>query len=128
MTGISRGEKWILALTAVFLLTVGGWFLLEKHVSRPWQVTVGQESTSAAEMETGRPDSLLEGEVIDLNTADVGDLRRLPGIGEKRAQAIVEYRETVGPFERVEDLVLVKGIGEGILAGLRDYVTVSGGD
>ena len=40
MRGISRGEKWILALTAVFLLTVGGWFLLEKNISRPWQVTV----------------------------------------------------------------------------------------
>ena len=128
MRGISRGEKWILALTAAFLLTVSGWFLLEKHVSRPWQVTVGQESVSAAEAEPDRPDSLLENEVIDLNTADVGDLRRLPGIGEKRARAIVEYRETEGPFERVEDLVLVKGIGDGILAGLRDYVTVSGGD
>ena len=128
MRGISRGEKWILALTAVFLLTVGGWFLLEKNISRPWQVTVGQESSSAAEAEPGRPDSLLENEVIDLNTANLHDLCRLPGIGEKRAQAIVEYRETEGLFADVEDLVLVKGIGEGVLAGLRDYVTVSGGD
>ena len=63
----------------------------------------------------------MEGEVIDLNTADVYELQRLPGIGEKRAQAIVAYREEHGPFQSVEDLTRVSGIGEGILAGLRDY-------
>ena len=79
-------------------------------------------------MEDGYPDSLLEGEVIDLNTASVADLTRLPGIGEKRAQAIVDYRESSGPFQSVEELTEVKGIGEGILAQVYDYVTVGGPD
>ena len=75
-----------------------------------------------------RPDSLLEGEVIDLNTADEYDLQRLPGIGEKRAQAIVAYRAEHGPFQSVDELDRVEGIGEGILAGLREYVTVGGAE
>ncbi|MEM5779833.1 MAG: ComEA family DNA-binding protein, partial [Lawsonibacter sp.] len=63
-------------------------------------------------------------EVINLNTADVYDLQRLPGIGEKRAQAIVQYREEHGPFQSVEDLTQVSGIGAGILAGLAEYAAV----
>lgn len=123
MRGISRGEKWILALTAGFLLTIGGFFLLERSTVQPYQVTTG-ESAQAEESPRLWPDSLLVGERIDLNTADHYDLARLPGIGEKRALAIVAYREEHGPFARVEDLTLVKGIGEGILAGVTDYVTV----
>ena len=83
---------------------------------------------SAAQSGEERPDSLLEGEVIDLNTADEYDLQRLPGIGEKRAQAIVAYRAEHGPFQSVDELDRVEGIGEGILAGLREYVTVGGAE
>ena len=71
-----------------------------------------------------KPDSLLEGERIDLNEADLYDLQRLPGIGEKRARDILAYRQENGPFESVEDLTLVNGIGDGIMEELRDYVTV----
>ena len=49
------------------------------------------------------------------------ELERLPGIGEKRAQAIVAWREEHGPFRSVDELVQVSGIGEKLLAGLRDY-------
>ena len=45
-------------------------------------------------------------------------LQTLPGIGEKRAEDIIAYREAHGPFRIAEDLTRVKGIGESILAGL----------
>lgn len=48
---------------------------------------------------------------IDVNTAPVSKLIELPGIGEKKAQAIVDYRNTHGPFAKVSDLTKVKGIG-----------------
>lgn len=129
MAGISRYEKRILGLTAAFLLFTGGWFLAEQNKAAPYQVTtsrneVSEGTASSEKTETQRPDSLLDGEVIDLNAADVYDLGRLPGIGEKRAQAIVDYREANGPFRRVEELDAVEGIGPGILAGLKEYVVV----
>ena len=56
--------------------------------------------------------------------ADYDALRALPGIGEAKAAAIVAYREAHGGFSSVEELLQVKGIGEKILAGLRDHVCI----
>jgi len=49
-------------------------------------------------------------ERIDLNRASVAELMRLPGVGEKRAQAIVAHRAR-SPFRRAEDVLAVKGLG-----------------
>ncbi len=130
MAGISRYEKAVLGATAAFLLFAGGWFLSERNRSEPYQVTTTQNVWEEAPPEQSapegdsRPESLLEGETINLNTASVYDLQRLPGIGEKRARAIVDYREEHGPFRTVDDLDAVDGIGQGILDGLREYATV----
>ncbi len=72
-------------------------------------------------------DSVLVGEAVgkvDINTADAELLETLPGIGESRAQAIVQYREEHGTFKHIEDIVAVPGIGPTILEGLRDLVEV----
>ncbi len=76
-----------------------------------------------APAEGERPDSLLPDEVIDLNAADAYDLDRLPGIGPAKAEAILAYREEHGPFQSVDDLLSVSGIGEVTLENLRPYVT-----
>ena len=133
MSGLTGYEKLVLGLTAAFLLFTGGWFLHGWSAAQPYEVRVDRAASSqlAAPAEEGeegetaaRPDSLLEGEVIDLNTAGVYDLQRLPGIGEKRAQDIVAYREEHGPFGTVDELDNVSGIGPGILEGLREYASV----
>jgi competence protein ComEA len=62
---------------------------------------------------------------IDLNRAEPWLLEALPGIGEGRAHAIVDYRNENGPFKRIEDLLQVKGIGEGTFDKIKDYITVS---
>lgn len=60
---------------------------------------------------------------VILNTANVDDLRRLPGIGEKRANAVVALRARLGGrFHAVEDLLKVKGIGRATLKRLRPLV------
>jgi competence protein ComEA len=59
-----------------------------------------------------------------LNTATASELDRLPGIGPVLAKEIIAYREANGAFARVEDLMLVPGIGQAKLASLRDLVTV----
>ena len=61
---------------------------------------------------------------LNINTATAEELETLPGIGERKAAAIVEYRGANGPFERVDDLIEVSGIGEGILDSIRDLVVV----
>ena len=63
------------------------------------------------------------GALLDLNAADQAALETLPGIGEALAQRILAYRETHGPFSSVDELQAVDGIGPGILARLRPYVT-----
>jgi competence protein ComEA len=63
---------------------------------------------------------------VVLNTADAGDLRRLPGIGEKRANAIVVLRTRLGRFRAIEDLLKVKGIGRAMLKRLRPLVRLDG--
>lgn len=64
---------------------------------------------------------------VDINKADVATLKNLPGIGETKAKAIVEYREKNGPFKTVQDLDKVKGIGPKMMEKLKDQVTVGAG-
>lgn len=61
---------------------------------------------------------------IDLNAATQADLESLPRIGPALAQRILQWREENGRFRAVEDLMAVPGIGEKMLAGLRDKVRV----
>lgn len=64
------------------------------------------------------------GSVIDLNAATEAELLRLPGIGPAKAQAIVAYRQSRGPFASVEDVVRVPGIGPSTLAGFAGLAVV----
>ena len=59
---------------------------------------------------------------LNINTASAADLTALPGIGEKKAAAIVAYRDANGTFTKVEQLLQVDGIGEGILEKIRPYI------
>ncbi len=61
---------------------------------------------------------------VDLNTATVDQLDRLPGVGPSTAAAIISHRQQYGPFTSVEDLAAVKGIGPAKVAALRGLVTV----
>lgn len=64
---------------------------------------------------------------VNLNTASVAELEGLKGIGAAKAQAIVEHREKNGQFQSVDDLKLVRGIGDKMLEQLRPQVTVGSG-
>ncbi len=65
---------------------------------------------------------------VYLNDATVEDLRRLPGIGDKRALAILELRAKLGRFKQVDDLLRVKGIGRATLKKLRPLVRLARDD
>ena len=78
--------------------------------------TIVQDSRNAG----SSPDSGL----VDLNTASVDLLETLPGIGEVRAQAIVDDRELNGPFRSVEEVIRVQGIGDATYNNIRALVRV----
>lgn len=87
--------------------------------------TPGEDEAGDAEQGEDEPDQAVQFP-IDINTATAEQFQALPGIGESRAKAIVDYRAEHGPFTYVEDLRAVSGIGAGILEGIIDYVTVGG--
>lgn len=63
-------------------------------------------------------------EKVDLNRATQQELESLPGIGPSLAQRILAYRQDHGPFQRIEDLMNVQGIGEKNFLRIRDRITV----
>jgi comEA protein len=62
---------------------------------------------------------------VNLNSASVEQLQQVPGIGPATAKSIVNFREKSGPFQRVEDLLAIRGISKQALERMRPYVTVS---
>ncbi len=61
---------------------------------------------------------------ININTASLNELTLLPGIGEKKAQAIIKYREEVGDFKRKDEIKNVKGIGDSIYKKIKRKIKV----
>lgn len=61
---------------------------------------------------------------ISLNNANLEELITLPGIGEKIANRIIEYRNTYGPFWAIEDIKNIKGIGDKKYEMLKEYLII----
>ncbi len=121
---ISLYEWVVLALTLLFVIGTLWWFQVSKPEAGVTLVEVSDDRQAVTPAEKPAAPGMLEGEVLDLNTATLSDLTRLPGIGETKAQAILSWRETHGPFRAVEDLLSVDGIGEKTLETLRPYVGI----
>lgn len=73
-----------------------------------------ESAAAAPETAEASPEQAEDGK-IHLNSANASQLMELPGIGEKKAQAILDYRSKNGPFRQVTDIVKVKGIGPKML-------------
>ncbi len=63
-------------------------------------------------------------ETVNINTATVKQLQKVTGIGKKTAVKIVAYREEYGAFERVDDLIKVKGIGKKKVEKMKEQLSV----
>ncbi|WP_046173888.1 helix-hairpin-helix domain-containing protein [Domibacillus indicus] len=81
-------------------------------------------AVQTAPVSSGNADFAEDKEMVNINTADSAGLQELPGIGESKAQAIIDFRETDGPFTKVEDLKNVSGIGDKTFEKLAPLITV----
>ena len=64
-------------------------------------------------------------QIVNINTANLEELMELEGIGQKVAGRILVFRDKNGPFQRPEDLMLVKGIGEKIFEANKSKIAIN---
>lgn len=105
----------------------------EKETETYCYYTLEEERDSSADVQNGMTGgstadtdgagNASEG-LVNINTADIAGLCALPGVGEGRAKAIIEYREKQGGFQKKEDIMQVSGIGEKMYARMEAYLTV----
>lgn len=89
-----------------------------KGATAPVSASIGLVQSAASVSTTGAST------VVNLNTATAEELMSLPGIGEARAKAIVDYRSKQGPFRSADDLKQIEGIGEKMFARIKDRLVV----
>ena len=65
-----------------------------------------------------------ESTLVSINTATLEELMTLEGVGEAKAKSIIAYREEHGPYQAIEDLLNVSGIGESLLAKIKKNITL----
>ena len=83
-----------------------------------------REIAAEAGVSDGESASARDSGLIDINTADKQELMRIPGIGESKADRIIEYRQIHGRFGSAEELMNVSGIGSGMFEKMKDCITV----
>lgn len=62
---------------------------------------------------------------INLNTASLEQLMEIPGVGESKARAILDYREANGGFSSIEEIMNIEGIKEGVFSKMKEYIVVN---
>jgi competence protein ComEA len=83
----------------------------------------GTASAGAASSGTTASDGVAEDDgKISINTADKAQLMTLTGIGEAKATAIIQYRESHGAFQDLEELMQIEGIKEGVFSKIKDQI------
>jgi len=87
-----------------------------------WSISVWYFREGHDPADSELPESL----IVNLNDATQAELNLLPGVGEKLASDILKYRDELGGFESIDQLMDIRGIKEGRLLSLKKHITVIG--
>ncbi len=121
MLDLTRQEKTILLFLAVSFVTGLG-LNSYKKTQQKLNLSVAPYEIKAAREEA---DKFIEQKrFININSFKIDELARLPGVGEKLAQRIIEYHNLHGPFKTKKELIQVKGIGEKKFEKFEDLITL----
>lgn len=120
-------ERGLIVLVAIGLVASGLALFLPTIRSRPLTILEPIEPIDITGIRILLPtflDAEEKDDMVNLNTASAEELTSLPGIGEVLAARIVAYREEHGPFQTLDDIMQVSGIGSKVVEEIRDLVTV----
>ena len=123
---MKTSQKLLIVLTVVFAAFMSGLFIGRNINRTPVQIRALPAVTDAATEPAPADTSAAGPLIININTATSDQLQTLPGIGPVIANRIIAYREEVGAFESVGELMNVSGIGEKKLEAVWDLVTIGG--
>ncbi len=117
-------ERGLIVLVAIGLVASGLALFLPTIRSRPLTILEPIDITGVRVLLPTFLDAEEEDDMVNLNTASAEELTSLPGIGEVLAARIVAYREEHGPFQTLDDLMQVSGIGSKVVEEIRDRATL----
>ncbi|HEY8421824.1 MAG TPA: helix-hairpin-helix domain-containing protein [Thermoclostridium sp.] len=130
---IRKDFMFIGIIMLIMILILWGWYLKANRVEvfdagkkqTEEQTSMDEEQHETNDNITGSAkENSKEPFYININTADIDTLTKLHGIGKVKAKAIIEYREQNGPFNKIEDIKNVKGIGEATFLKIKDRIIV----
>ncbi len=105
---------------------LAGGFLKDADLSGINQAQILEDETQIyipTKAETKQTQAVEDGKV-NLNTATKEELMTLPGVGESKADSIISYRQDKGRFKKIEDIMEISGIKEGLFQKIKDDITV----
>lgn len=88
-------------------------------------LTIDGKPLGTGSSTSSKSSTLAPGTKININTASRSELDKLPGVGPKTADSIIEYRKANGPFKKPSDIKKVKGIGEKTYQKMADFIVVN---
>ncbi|MFI3254926.1 MAG: ComEA family DNA-binding protein [Eubacteriales bacterium] len=123
---MKKYSTWILTATVIYALGLLGYYILEEQKVAEFSANAQGElfyvETEKEEVAPPLEEIFVVTFPINLNTASLEELDALPSIGEKRAEDIIAYRDSVGGFQSIEEIMEISGIGVSTYEGLKDLV------